>query len=164
MFLPTLLTSSLNLHTHVQSTYITLLALLIYLLALPIGGMLADRIGVLRQIKIASMLYLMFSYVIFSVVPRLSISGCIGVFVFFAIIQALLNSALPAFMVTQFQQNQRGKALAISYNMGLSLLAGLMPYIILTSKKYLNPGIPMTICAALSLVILYFKGGKNGHL
>lgn len=127
IFMPTYLSTLLNLHSHQQSILITLIALLVYVIVLPFGGLLADKIGVKRQIKIASIFYLLFSYIVFTSIPQLTSDGCMLVLILFAIIQAILNSALPAFIVAQFQPNQRGKALAISYNISLTLFAGLMP-------------------------------------
>ncbi|HAT8643595.1 MFS transporter [Legionella pneumophila] len=164
VLMPTYLSASLNLHSHQQSILITLITLLIYLSSLPLGGILADKIGVIRQIKISSILYLLFSYIVFAVIPHINSTSCIVVLILFAMIQALLNSALPAFIVLQFQPTQRGKALAISYNIGLTLFAGLMPYLFLTSENQLNPGISISICAALSWMLLYFKGKKYGYL
>lgn len=164
ILMPTYLSALLNLHSNQQSILITLITLLIYITALPLGGILADKIGISRQIKISSILYLLFSYLVFAVIPQISSTNCIVVLVFFAIIQALLNSALPAFIVMQFQPDQRGKALAMSYNISLTLFAGLMPYLFLTSENQLNPGIPISICAALSLIVLHFKGKNYGCL
>lgn len=165
IYMPTALSVLLNRHTHQQAVLITLITLSFYLVALPLGGILADRIGIVRQIKIASFLYLLFAYVCFAILAKLNTTNCIIVLTLFAIIQALLNSALPAFMIAQFLPNQRGKALAISYNISLTIFAGLMPYLILTSGNYINPGIPISICAILSLLALHLiKVKKHGYL
>lgn len=164
IFMPTFLTSSLNLYSHQQSIFITIIAILTYLIALPFSGLLADKIGIKNQIKIASLLYLSFSYAIFAALPYLNSTFCIVALIFFALIQALLNSALPAFIVTQFQLNQRGRALAVSYNISLTLFGGLMPYLIVTSNYHLNPGIPISICAILCLIFIYFRGKEYGNL
>ena len=156
VFMPTFLSASFNFHSHQTSVLITLICLVSYIVALPLGGLLADKIGIVRQINIASLLYLLCSYACFSMIPVLNSGGCLTVLILFAIMQALLNSALPAFMVTQFDQMQRGKALAISYNISLTLFGGLMPYLILTNGSYLNPGIPISICAALTLIVIHF--------
>jgi MHS family proline/betaine transporter-like MFS transporter len=127
IFMPTFLSSSLQLHTHQKSILITFICLVTYILALPLGGFLADKYGIMRQIKMASFLYLIFSYACFAMIPVVNGIGCIAILVFFAMIQAMLNSALPAFMVKQFQPAQRGKALAISYSMSLTIFGGLVP-------------------------------------
>lgn len=141
-----------------------LISLLIYLIFLPLEGLLADKIGIGKQIKLASLCYLLFSYLVFALLSQQTLVNCIPVLIFFAMIQALLNSALPAFMVNQFKFDQRGKALAISYNLSLTLFAGLMPYLILSSEHQLNPGIPISLCAVLSVLVLNFKGKKYGYL
>jgi MHS family proline/betaine transporter-like MFS transporter len=164
IFMPTFLSTSLNLYSHQQSLLITLIAVLTYLVTLPIGGILADKFGIMRQIKISSLFYLFFSYIIFVSLPLLNSTFCIVALIFFAIIQALLNSALPTFIVTQFRLSQRGRALAISYNISLTIFGGLMPYLILTSENHLNPGIPISICAALNLIFIYFSGKKYGYV
>lgn len=46
----------------------------------------------------------------------------------------------------------------------LTLFAGLMPYFILSSENRLNPGIPISVCAALSLLFINFKGNDYGYL
>ena len=161
IYMPTFLSTSLNLHSHQKSILITLICLSTYILALPFGGILADKIGVLKQVKISSFLYLLFSYVCFAMIPSLNSIGCIAVLIFLAIIQAMLNSALPAFMITQFHPTQRGKALAISYSIGLTLFGGLMPYLILTNGDYINPGLPISICAVLTLGVIYFDRCKK---
>lgn len=104
----------------------------------------------------AALLYLLFSYVCFALLPVLNGVDSLTILILFAVIQALLNSALPAFIVTQFNPMQRGKALAISYNISLTLFGGLMPYLILTHGSYLNLGVPISICAALTLIIIHF--------
>lgn len=157
VFMPTFLSASLNLHSHHTAVLITLICLSIYVIALPLGGLLADMIGVKKQIKLSSMLYLLFAYACFAILPSLNIMGCLTVLIFFAIIQALLNSALPAFMVTQFEQMQRGKALAISYNISLTIFGGLMPYLILTNGIHLNPGVPISTCAVLTLIFMHWS-------
>ena len=161
VYMPTFLSASLNLHSHQTSLVITLICLLIYIIILPFGGILADRIGVRKQIKMAAFFYLLLSYACFAMIPDLDSAGCLAVLVFFAMVQAMLNSALPAFMITQFDPVHRGKALAISYSISLTLFGGLMPYLILTHEGYLNPGIPISICAALTWVTLYFDGVKS---
>jgi len=155
IFMPTFLSATLSLHSHQTAVLITLICLVIYIIALPLGGLLADTIGVARQIKISAFLYLVFAYGSFAMITSLNSLGCLIVLILFAVIQALLNSALPAFMVTQFDQMQRGKALAISYNISLTLFGGLMPYLILTNGIHLNPGVPISICAALTLIIMH---------
>ena len=165
VYMPTFLSTSLNIHTHQKSMLITLTCLLTYLILLPFGGMLADKIGVMKQVKISSFLYLLFSYECFALIPGLNGIGCIAVLILFAIIQATLNSALPAFMIAQFHPTQRGKALAISYSMSLTLFGWLMPYLILTSGGFFNPGLPISICAVLTLIVIHFCRCKNyGYL
>lgn len=164
IFMPTFLSRTLNLFSHQQSILITLSAILTYLVALPCAGILADKFGVMRQIKIASLLYLFFSYLIFAVLPQFNSTFCMIALIFFALIQALLNSALPAFIVTQFRLSQRGRALAVSYNVSLTVFGGLMPYLIVTSENCLNPGIPISICAVLCLIFIYITGKKYGYL
>ena len=161
VYMPTFLSTLLNLHSHQKSILITLICLVTYILVLPFGGILADKIGIMKQVKISSFLYLLFSYVCFSMIPTLNSVGCVAVLILFSIIQAMLNSALPAFMIAQFHPTQRGKALAISYSISLTLFGGLMPYLILTNGGYFNPGIPICICAVLTLVVIHF--GRSRH-
>ncbi|HHG8504994.1 TPA: MFS transporter [Legionella pneumophila] len=164
IFLPTFLSTLLALHTHQDAILMTSSSLILYLVALPLGGILADKIGITRQINIASILYLLFSYMTFNAISQLGLLGCMIILAFFSIIQALLNSALPAFIVDQFEFNQRGKALGVSYNLSLALFGGLLPYILATYNNYLNPGIPISICAVLSLIFINFKEVRYGYL
>ena len=158
--MPTYLSASLHVHSHQKSILMMLVCLLIYIVALPVAGIVADKIGILKQIKIAAFLYVLFSYLCFAVLPTLNGIGCIVVLLLFAIIQAILNSPLPAFMIAQFNPMQRGKALAISYCLSLTLFGGLMPYLILTNGAYLNPGVPISICAVFTLIVTCFSREK----
>ncbi|MGQ3892174.1 MFS transporter [Legionella sp. CNM-4043-24] len=162
--MPTWLSSRLDTHSHQQSLLITLIPLLIYMLALPISGILADKIGFKKQIKIASTLYLLCSYAIFAWLPHLSVTGCMLVLALYACIQALLNSVLPAYIVSGFRVNQRGKALAISYSLSLTLFGGLMPYLLLTANNHINPGIPISVCAALCFMVIFNSRKNDGYL
>lgn len=164
VFLPTLLSSLWQIHTHQHAILVTSGALILYVLFLPVGGVLADRIGVKKQIQIAALCYLFFSYEVFAVMPQLHYLQSAIILACFAIIQALLNSALPSYIVRLFDINQRGKALAISYNLSLALFGGMLPYLITTFNNHLNPGIPISICAVLCLLTINFKDPKNGYL
>ncbi|HHG8507951.1 TPA: MFS transporter [Legionella pneumophila] len=164
VFLPTLLSSLWQIQTHQHAILATSCSLVLYVLFLPVGAVLADRVGVNKQIQIAVLCYLLLSYGVFAVIPQLDYLRCAIVLACFAIIQALLNSALPAFIVRLFDVNQRGKALAISYNLSLALFGGVLPYLIATFNNHLNPGIPISICAALCLLTINFKEVKNGYL
>lgn len=164
VFLPTLLSSLWQIHTHQHAILVTSVALILYVLFLPVGAVLADRIGVKKQIQIAALCYLLFSYEVFAVMPQLNYLQSTIILACFAIIQALLNSALPSYIVILFDINQRGKALAISYNLSLALFGGMLPYLIATFNNHLNPGVPISICAVLCLLTINFKDTKNGCL
>ena len=157
VFLPTWLSTSLQLYSHQEAILMALVALLVYLMTLPLAGLLADRIGITKQIKMATILYLLFSYAVFMVLPQCGRYWCVMILVFFAMIQALFNAVLPAFMVLQFDLKQRGRALAISYHIGLTVFGGLMPYLIVTSKHGLNPGLPISCCALLCLIFVFIS-------
>ncbi len=156
IFMPSFLSSYLHVQTHQKFLLITLSCLFLYFISLPTFGVLADKIGVEKQITLSTILYLMFSYLCFALITKFNDTGIFGVLIFFTIVQALLNSALPAFMVSKFPTVQRGKALAISYNTGLTLFGGLMPYLILTYGNSVNPGIIISVCALLTLYVLRF--------
>ncbi|HIF0138869.1 TPA: MFS transporter [Legionella anisa] len=164
VFLPTLLSALLKLHTHQDAILITFSALILYVVALPLAAILADRVGIVRQIKVTIILYLVFSYITFTVIPKLNLLACMMILALFSIVQALLNSALPTFIVEQFEFNQRGKALGVSYNLSLALFGGLLPYIIATYHNHLNPGIPISICAALCFIFINLGDVKYGYL
>lgn len=154
VFMPTLLSSFFKSHNHHDSIWVTLIILLVYFICLPLFGSLADRVGVKNQITFASALYLLFSYVCFDYVSQFNTGLIFLSLIILALIQALYNSALPAYMVSLFPENFRGKALAISYNISLTIFGGLMPYVILSHKSFINPGIVISIFALLTLVLL----------
>ncbi|HAT1822798.1 TPA: MFS transporter [Legionella pneumophila] len=156
VYMPTLLSSVIQNQTHHKSVWVTLIALSVYFICLPLFGSLADRVGITKQITAASALYLLFSYVCFDYVSHFNYVVIFCSLILLALIQSLYNSALPAFMVSLFPAIHRGKALAISYNTSLSIFGGLMPYVILSHKSFMNPGIVISICAILTLVVLRF--------
>jgi MHS family proline/betaine transporter-like MFS transporter len=154
----------LKLHSHQKSLLITLIPLVVYLIALPMAGYLADRTGISKQLKYACVLYLMCSYAVFSWLPFMNAFGCMAILAFYAMIQALLNAALPAYIVSQFKINQRGKALAISYNPALTLFGGLMSYLLLMTSAAVNQGIIINLCAALNLLVMNQSRRKHDYL
>ncbi|HDV5709458.1 MFS transporter [Legionella pneumophila] len=156
VYMPTLLSSVIQNQTHHESVWVTLVALSVYFVCLPLSGSLADRVGITKQITTASALYLLFSYVCFDYISHFNYVVIFCSLILLALIQSLYNSALPAFMVSLFPAIHRGKALAISYNTSLSIFGGLMPYVILSHKSFMNPGIVISICAILTLVVLRF--------
>ncbi|HHF7368971.1 MFS transporter [Legionella waltersii] len=156
VYMPTLLSSVVQNQTHHKSLWVTLVALSVYFVCLPVFGALADRVGITKQITAASALYLLFSYICFEYISHFNYVVIFCSLILLALIQSLYNSALPAFMVSLFPAIHRGKALAISYNTSLSIFGGLMPYIILSHKNFINPGSVISICALLTLIVLRF--------
>lgn len=156
VFMPTLLSSVFKNHTHQQSVWITLVSLAVYFITLPVFGALADKVGITKQMSFAALLYLLFSYVCLDLISHLNVIVIFCSIVFFSLIQSLFNSALPAFMVSLFPVIHRGKALALSYNTSLALFGGFMPYVILSHGYFINPGIVISICALMTLVVLRF--------
>ena len=156
VFMPTLLSSVLQSYTHQKSIWVTLVSLTVYFVTLPVFGALADKVGIIKQMSLAALLYLLFSYVCFDLINRLDVVVIFCSIIFFSLIQSLFNSALPAFMVSLFPAIHRGKALALSYNTSLALFGGLIPYVILSHGNYINPGIVISICALLTLFVLQF--------
>lgn len=112
----------------------------------------------------AAACYLLFSYLCFAIIPQLNGLGCMIILVCFALIQALLNAALPAYMISKFNPAQRGKALALAYIPSLAIFGRLLPYLILTNKISPNPGIMITICAIVVLLNTYFNRRHHGNL
>lgn len=162
--MPTWLSARLQVHSHTESLLMTLLPLLAYVIFLPAGGLLADRIGVEKQIKIASLLYLGFSGWFFAALPYLGQGAASLMLICYSGIQALLNSALPVYIVLGFQENERGKGLALSYNISLTLFGGLMPYLLLTSDSSINPGLLISVCSIFALLALFYPRRRSGYL
>ncbi|MFO9453184.1 MFS transporter [Legionella pneumophila serogroup 1] len=156
VYMPMLLSTVIQNQTHLNSIWVTLVALFVYFICLPLFGTVADRVGINNQITIAAVMYLLFSYFCFEYINHFDYVVMFCSLIILALIQSLYNSALPAFMVSLFPSNHRGKALAISYNISLSIFGGLMPYVILSHKSYMNPGIVISICAILTLIVLRF--------
>ncbi|AWN75234.1 MFS transporter [Legionella anisa] len=154
--MPTLLSTVIQNQTHLKSIWVTLVALFVYFICLPLFGTMADRVGINKQIAIAAVMYLLLSYLCFEYINHFDYIVMFCSLIILALIQSLYNSALPAFMVALFPFNHRGKALAISYNISLTIFGGLMPYVILSHKSYMNPGIVISICAILTLIVLGF--------
>lgn len=156
VFMPTLLSSVVKNQTHTNSIWLTLAALLVYFISLPLFGLLADKIGIIKQMTISSILYLIFSYVCFEYIIKYNFAVVFCCLILLALIQSLYNSALPAFMVSLFPKIYRGKALAISYNTSLTIFGGLMPYVILSHGQFINPGVIISIFALMTIILLRF--------
>jgi MHS family proline/betaine transporter-like MFS transporter len=154
VYMPTMLSTVIQSQSHHNALWLTLIALIIYFISLPLFGRLADKIGIIKQLSIGSVLYFLFAYGCIEYISKVNVNLIFSALIFSALIQSLYNSALPAFMVSLFPEQVRGRALAIAYNSSLTIFGGLMPYVILTRGLFINPGVIISVFALMTFVFL----------
>lgn len=154
VYMPTMLSAIIQSQSHHNALWLTLTALLIYFISLPLFGRLADKVGITKQLSIGSALYFFFAYGYFEFISKMNINLVFSSLILSALIQSLYNSALPAFMVSLFPKQVRGRALAIAYNSSLTIFGGLMPYAILTQGLYINLGEIISVFALITFILL----------
>jgi MHS family proline/betaine transporter-like MFS transporter len=129
----------------------------LYMVLLPLMGFASDRIGTKRVMQASAILTMILSYPIF----KLLSNGTIFSSLIAEALSALLISGFMAptsFLITQLFPTQiRYFSVSCSYNLGVSLMAGITPLIftqfILKPNGFMNCAIYLCFCAFLVIVV-----------
>ncbi len=129
----------------------------------PFAGHLSDRIGRIRQMSLAAILFLVTGYPAFYlVVSHGSVSALFALVGWLALLKAIYFGALPALMSEIFPVSTRATGMSISYNVGVTVFGGFTPAIIIwllsaTGNKA-APSFYLTLTAVISLAALASVG------
>jgi Arabinose efflux permease len=127
----------------------------------PIVGHLSDRLGRIKIMISAALAYAITIAPAFMLLERFpSFTVLMLVMLWLGALKAIYFGALPALMSEAFPPATRATGLALSYNLGTAIFGGFTPVVVawlisMTGSK-LAPSFYLMVCAAVSLVALFF--------
>ena len=155
------LSTWLTQYTHLTKPVTLLLnalMLALQLVLLPLGGMLADRIGSKAQLLLATLGFALMSWPLYVLVSHGSLASVLLGQAGFVLLQAGLSSAMPAFNVESLPKHVRCTALSSGYNLAQALFGGTVPMVavgLIAATHYpLAPSIYLTAAAVLSFLVI----------
>ncbi|WP_159874793.1 MFS transporter [Aquitalea denitrificans] len=109
----------------------SMLAGVILTVVTPFSGYLSDRIGRLKQMTVAGVLFALTIYPVFLYVSHSGSAWALYVLVcWLALLKSIYFGALPALMSEIFPPATRATGMAIGYNVGVTVFGGFAPAII----------------------------------
>lgn len=138
---------------------------IVTLVGVPFVGHLADRFGPARIMTYAAVGALLLAWPLFKLmVTAPSVPVLVIVIGLLGVIMAFYFGPLPALLSSLFPAAIRGTGLAVTYNVGVTLLGGIAPLVLtwlLSVTGSLNaPSLYYMAIAVISLVGLYFVRGR----
>lgn len=133
----------------------------IVLVGVPFVGHLADRVGPARVMTYAAIAALLLAWPLFQlIVTNPSVPVMIIVIALLGVIMAFYFGPLPALLSGLFPAAIRGTGLAVTYNVGVTLMGGTAPLVLTWLLKVTgslnDPSLYYMVIAVISLVGLYF--------
>lgn len=134
---------------------------LIALVGVPFVGHLADRVGPAKVMTYAAIAALLLAWPLFQLmVTNPTVPTLVIVIALLGVLMAFYFGPLPALLSSLFPAAIRGTGLAVTYNVGVTLLGGIAPLVLtwlLSVTGSLNaPSFYYMAIAVISLVGLYF--------
>ena len=131
------------------------------LVGVPFVGHLADRVGPAKVMTYAALGALLLAWPLFQLlVTNPTVPTLVMVIGILGVIMAFYFGPLPALLSSMFPAAVRGTGLAVTYNVGVTLLGGIAPLVLtwlLSATGSLSaPGLYYMAIAVISLVGLYF--------
>lgn len=134
---------------------------LVTLVGVPFVGHLADRVGPAKVMTYAAIGALLLAWPLFQLmVTRPTVPTLVLVIGLLGVIMAFYFGPLPALLSSLFPASIRGTGLAVTYNVGVTLLGGIAPLVLTwllnITGSLSAPGLYYMAIAVISLVGLYF--------
>lgn len=157
-YMPTYISKVLKFPLSVGLSLNTLL-IVVFMLAIPFTGMLADRVGRKPVIIAASLGFILLGYPLFSVLSTTQDSMVmLAVLVALALLEALICGGATVYMTEIFPTNIRCSAIAIGYNIAVACFGGTAPFIstwlIASTGDNLAPTYYLMAGSILSLLVM----------
>lgn len=97
----------------------------------PFVGHLSDRIGRVRMMALAGIVFTLTIYPVFrSLSEHASLAALMAMMAWVGLLKAVYFGALPALMAETFPVETRATGMAISYNIGVTIFGGFAPLIV----------------------------------
>lgn len=134
---------------------------LVTLVGVPFVGHLADRVGPAKVMTYSAIAALLLAWPLFQLmVTNPTVPVLVLVIALLGVLMAFYFGPLPALLSSMFPASIRGTGLAVTYNVGVTLLGGIAPLVLtwlLAVTGSLNaPSFYYMAIAVISLVGLYF--------
>jgi MHS family proline/betaine transporter-like MFS transporter len=136
---------------------INTLCMILLIATMPVAGLLADRFGYKAILGIGALLIGIVVYPLFKYIDSGSTTATAVALTVFALLNALLQGAMPVAMAELFPTRLRYSAMAIGYNITLALFGGTAPlvatWMIKTTGNLAAPAWYMVIIAAVTFMV-----------
>ena len=158
VYMPTFAINELHLPKSLSFTA-AMAAAALQTVVVPFVGLSVDKIGQVRVMIAATLLFIVTSYPAFMLVAGERTFGMlIAVVCWFGFLKSLFSGALPSLMAKVFPVTTRVTGMSLAYNIGVPIFGGFAPFIAqslvdLTGSK-LSPSYYMIATAAISLAAL----------
>jgi MFS transporter, MHS family, proline/betaine transporter len=112
------------------------IALVFFMMAMPISGYISDRIGRKKTLLFAAVSIALAAYPCFSLIIQGGTFGPLMGQIIFGILVGLYMGPVPAVLVELFPTSVRFTGLALSYNISAALFGGTVPYVYMYLIQY----------------------------
>ena len=126
----------------------------------PFIGHLSDRIGRVRMMASAGIVFTLTIYPVFKVIgEHAGLGALMAMMAWVGLLKAVYFGALPALMAETFPVETRATGMAISYNIGVTIFGGFAPLIVASliqaTGSKLAPAFYLMLLGVISLVALW---------
>ena len=159
LYMPSYLQTLLHYHSNIINLNISL-SLVLFTIMIIIFGYLSDRFSRKKMIATGAILLLIFAFPGYRLIYLAHHTMLPYVFGFFTIITGMIMGAIPALFTRLFVTQVRYTGVALSYNIGIAITAGLTPMIATIFIKYTNP---VAAPAAMLIFSQYYCLNRRYH-
>ncbi|WP_371377342.1 MFS transporter [Sporomusa aerivorans] len=159
-YMPTYISKVLKYPLWIGMSFNTVL-LIIFMIAIPFAGMLADRIGRKPVMMTAAAGFIVLSYPLFYLMSTVQTAGVLFfVMMVLALLQALICGGATVFIPEIFPTHVRCSAIGVGYNFAVAVFGGTAPFVatwlISATGDNLAPTYYLIAGAALTFLVLAF--------
>ncbi|VVE41813.1 Proline/betaine transporter [Pandoraea pneumonica] len=166
LYMPTYATKQLGLPPQ-QGFIATLVTGFVIMTLTPFVGHWSDRVGRIRIMAVAGVLFLCTVYPAFAFMnAHASLATMMLVMLWVGTLKAVYFAPIPALMSSLFPTRTRATGMAVGYNLGTTIFGGFTPlavaWLIASTGNKLAPGLYLMVGAVISLVTLLIARTKMG--
>lgn len=164
-YMPTYISKVLKYPLWVGMSFNTVL-LIIFMIAIPFTGMLADKIGRKPVMMIAAVGFLVLSYPLFYLMSTVKTAGVLFlVLCVLAVLEAFICGGATVFVPEIFPTHVRCSAIGVGYNFAVAAFGGTAPFVatwlIATTGDNLAPTYYLMAGALVTLAVLVFMAEET---
>lgn len=142
------------------------LLIIVFMIAVPFGGILADKIGRRPVIMYSSLCFVVLSYPLFYLLSTTQSSVVLmSVLLVFAILEAMLCGGATVYMTEIFPTTIQCSAIAIGYNIAVACFGGTAPFIstwlVSVTGSTLSPTYYLIAGTAVTFFVMLFIGPET---